>query len=498
MVNYELSSDNIKEVDWSASQEKEWLNNLKNKLNWNNGFFDYIGEIRNNFKKLVSDIFSTKKESSLKLDNLKEDISNNNEKEWDKTNETTTKTDNKNVDKKLDSAEKDTKSLKEKLKEICVRSRKYGDVNKNDCWFVSFWKLQFHGDKSKKIMHNIKSVDSSRFNSIMTDSLFKDIDKACKSKRNDTQAKQFKKLMEDSKAQKEMDKVVDETIEWYIEKIKSWWVTDARAILAFWRICNYWSWYAQTIQKKMAENKADFNDYKQVIEWFEKSEKSKWKTTTSQKFKKKSSYFGNKSLEEVIGEYITTEVSTGTSIESQEKEPEDNKIVSVKDYIKDIKLDMRYATTNNFTWQKIYEDADAKLRYWTIKKLKVAQDELMGKWYSIKIWDAYRPQSAQKKLRSVRPDPTLVARPEKWSAHTRWNTVDITLVKSDWTEIPMPSEFDDNNKKKVDRNYSDLTPEQRNNAKMLEDAMKKAWFNWYDKEWWHYSDTTNYPMERWD
>jgi D-alanyl-D-alanine dipeptidase len=28
--------------------------------------------------------------------------------------------------------------------------------------------------------------------------------------------------------------------------------------------------------------------------------------------------------------------------------------------------------------------------------------------------------------------------------------------------------------------------------------MKKAWFNWYDKEWWHYSDTKNYPMERGD
>ena len=149
----------------------------------------------------------------------------------------------------------------------------------------------------------IITFNSIRFNSIMTDPLFKDIDKACTSKRNDTQANQFKKLMEDSKAQQEMDKVVDETIEWYIKDVKSWWVTDARAILAFWRICNYWSWYAKALQKNMAASKADFNDYKQVIERFEKSEKSKWKETTSQKFKKKTSYFGNKSLEEVIGEY---------------------------------------------------------------------------------------------------------------------------------------------------------------------------------------------------
>ena len=257
------------------------------------GFFVYMGEIRNSFKNFVSDIFSVKKENTARLNDLKDDVSSSvGEKQDDRDSKTG-----------IDSVEKESKGLKDKLKEICVRSRKYWDVNKNDLWFVSFWKLQFHGDKSKKIMHNIKSANPSRFNSIMTDPLFRDIDKACTSKRNDTQANQFKKLMEDPKAQQEMDKVVDETIEWYIKDVKSWWVSNDRAILAFWRICNYWSWCAKTIRKNMSANNADFNDYKQVIEWFEKSEKSKWKVSTSQKFKKKYSYFGNKSLEEVIGEY---------------------------------------------------------------------------------------------------------------------------------------------------------------------------------------------------
>jgi hypothetical protein len=38
----------------------------------------------------------------------------------------------------------------------------------------------------------------------------------------------------------------------------------------------------------------------------------------------------------------------------------------------------------------------------------------------------------------------------------------------------MPSEFDDNNKTKIDRNYSDLTEEQRNNAIILQKAMEEA------------------------
>ncbi len=264
---------------------------IKNKENkpWpEKSFLGYVREIRNNLKNFVSEIFSTNKENKQELNNLKQDV------KVDKSNKIVDK-DNKIIDK--------NKGLFQNLKAICVRSKKYWDVNKDDCGFVSIWLLQFHGDKTWKILKNIKSVDPDRFNSIMTDPLFKDIDKAWKSKRNDTQASQYKKLMEDPKAQREMDKAVNETIEWYLEKVRSWWVTDEKAILTFWRLCNYGSAYAKKIHKKMIENGANTNDYKQIIEWFEKTEESQGKTITSQKFKKKYSYFWNKSIEEVLDEY---------------------------------------------------------------------------------------------------------------------------------------------------------------------------------------------------
>jgi D-alanyl-D-alanine dipeptidase len=28
--------------------------------------------------------------------------------------------------------------------------------------------------------------------------------------------------------------------------------------------------------------------------------------------------------------------------------------------------------------------------------------------------------------------------------------------------------------------------------------MEEAWFSWYEKEWWHYSDKKSYPMIRTD
>ena len=264
-------------------------------------FTDYIREIRNNFKNFLSDIFSTKKDSSQKLNNLKNDVTNNKpNKNNEKAETNNTETEIKNTNERInDSIENNDKNLKNKLKEICVRSRTYWEVNKNDVWFVSFWKLQFHGDKSKKIMHNIKSADPGRFDSIMTDPLFKNIDVACTSVRNDNQAKQFKKLMEDPKAQQEMDKVVDETIAGYLEFVKGLWVSDARATLAFWRICNFWIWHAKKIKNNMAKNGANFNDYNQVIDYYEKS--VNWAVRT--KFQKKYACFWNKNLREVIGEY---------------------------------------------------------------------------------------------------------------------------------------------------------------------------------------------------
>ena len=91
------------------------------------GFFAYLREIRNNLKKFVSDIFSTKKEVSSQLDGLKRDVSDTvDEKKSAGAVETSNKDDRaKGADKKIDSAEKNTKWLKDKLKEICVRSRKY-------------------------------------------------------------------------------------------------------------------------------------------------------------------------------------------------------------------------------------------------------------------------------------------------------------------------------------------------------------------------------------
>ncbi|MBQ9993364.1 MAG: M15 family metallopeptidase, partial [Clostridia bacterium] len=168
--------------------------------------------------------------------------------------------------------------------------------------------------------------------------------------------------------------------------------------------------------------------------------------------------------------------------------PDDTELVLIAEYIPDIIIDLKYATCDNFTGVKIYESADAYLRYGTVKKLAAAAQMAESHGYRLKIWDAYRPVSAQYKLWDICPDPTYVSNPENgFSKHSRGNTVDITLVYSDCTDIPMPSGYDDFSSL-ADRDYSDVSSDARGNALLLESIMEECGSVGYFGEWWHYYD----------
>ena len=176
------------------------------------------------------------------------------------------------------------------------------------------------------------------------------------------------------------------------------------------------------------------------------------------------------------------------------REPSDDTLVKVADYIPGISVELRYATTDNFTGVVIYEDSTAYLRYGTVKKLSAVQDKLWEQGYCIKIWDAYRPVEAQFKLWEVCPDPTFVSNPNNgYSSHSRGNTVDITITDLNGNEITMPSAFDEFGSI-ADRDYGDVSEEAGNNSLMLESVMAECGFKGYSKEWWHYSDTDEYPV----
>lgn len=172
-----------------------------------------------------------------------------------------------------------------------------------------------------------------------------------------------------------------------------------------------------------------------------------------------------------------------------------NDFVNITDYIPDIYVDLKYSTTDNFTGKRIYDFSEAYLRRGTAEKLKQVYQAVSADGYSLKIWDAFRPPASQYVLWETCPDSRYVANPNTgFSNHSRGNTVDITLINADGSELELPSGFDDFSIR-ADRDYSDCTEEAVKNARYLEQIMSEYGFQPYFGEWWHFCDSDNYKID---
>lgn len=196
-----------------------------------------------------------------------------------------------------------------------------------------------------------------------------------------------------------------------------------------------------------------------------------------------------------VTEAAATETAPPETSSTLPPEPAEDAFVKIRDYIPTASQELFYATDRNFTGQVIYDFRDAYLRYGTVKKLMAVSEDLEEMGLYLKIWDGFRPVSAQFRLWEVYPDPTYVANPNVgFSSHSRGNTVDLTLVDSTGAELEMPTGFDDFSPK-ADRDYGDCTETAAANAQILQLLMEKHGFQGYFGEWWHYSDTVSYPVE---
>lgn len=154
--------------------------------------------------------------------------------------------------------------------------------------------------------------------------------------------------------------------------------------------------------------------------------------------------------------------------------------------IPNIVLDIRYATTNNFTGKIVYTKAEAFLVQPAAEALELVQKELAESGLGLKIYDAYRPLSVQKIFWEIMPDERYVADPAKGSRHNRGCAVDCTLINlSDGKELEMPTEFDDFTEK-AHRDSMAHSPEVLKNRDTLEKIMTKHGFVGISTEWWHF------------
>jgi zinc D-Ala-D-Ala dipeptidase len=164
-----------------------------------------------------------------------------------------------------------------------------------------------------------------------------------------------------------------------------------------------------------------------------------------------------------------------------------------------IRLDIRYATTNNFLGTPVYTQARAFLQRPAAEALLRAHHELRSRGYGLIIHDGYRPWYVTKIFWDATPDDKkiFVADPAKGSVHNRGCAVDLSLYDlATGKEVKMPSGYDE----MTERAYADYaggTEGERALRELLRNAMEAQGFAVIPKEWWHfdYKDWKLYPIQ---
>ena len=173
-------------------------------------------------------------------------------------------------------------------------------------------------------------------------------------------------------------------------------------------------------------------------------------------------------------------------------------LVELKKLDPTIRLDIRYATSNNFLGRPVYQEARAFLQRPAAEALVRANKALRKKGYGLLIFDGYRPWSVTKVFWDATPDDKkiFVADPSQGSKHNRGCAADLTMFDlKTGKPVSMPGEYDEMS----DRshiNYTGGTAESRALRDLLRAAMEAEGFAVYEPEWWHYDykDWKEYPI----
>jgi D-alanyl-D-alanine dipeptidase len=165
-----------------------------------------------------------------------------------------------------------------------------------------------------------------------------------------------------------------------------------------------------------------------------------------------------------------------------------------------IRLDIRYATSNNFAKRPVYKEARAFLQRPAAEAMIRAHRALAAQGYGIVVFDGYRPWSVTKLFWEIVTqadrDRGFVADPKKGSKHNRGCAVDLSLyVLATGKEAEMPSTYDEFSDRASPK-YTGGPKELLERRDLLRTTMEKEGFEVDPGEWWHYNyrDWRKYPI----
>ncbi|WP_313261187.1 M15 family metallopeptidase [Sphingobacterium sp.] len=184
-----------------------------------------------------------------------------------------------------------------------------------------------------------------------------------------------------------------------------------------------------------------------------------------------------------------------------------NSFVNLKEQIPNLEIDLRYYGSHNFLGRPVkgYEANKVFISREAASALVQIQKELNAQGLGIKVFDAYRPQQAVNNFKEWALDIADTAAKKEFypdvdkrnlfklgyiaekSGHSRGSTIDLTIINlKDKKELDMGTGFDYFGEPSH-HDYSNLSPQQKANRKLLKDIMEKHGFKSIEEEWWHYT-----------
>jgi D-alanyl-D-alanine dipeptidase len=181
---------------------------------------------------------------------------------------------------------------------------------------------------------------------------------------------------------------------------------------------------------------------------------------------------------------VAAVIAAGESAMAQTTIP----LIDVRAVDPTIVVELRYAGVNNLCRQALYPPGTpALVRPEMAPRLATAQAFLQRYQYQLKIWDAYRPRSAQLRLWELTRNTDYVADPRgtAGSLHSWGVAVDATLIDLANNSVSMPTDFDDFTPAAMWR-YRGIDPSIRAHLRLLQAAMARGGFFGMRTEWWHF------------
>ena len=182
----------------------------------------------------------------------------------------------------------------------------------------------------------------------------------------------------------------------------------------------------------------------------------------------------------------------------QEKNKREADLIELIKLDKTIKLDIRYARSDNFVGRAVYSEARAFLQKPAAEAIVRVHQKLKKIGLGLMIFDGYRPWSVTKLFWEVTPEDKrkFVANPQTGSRHNRGCAVDLSIYDLKTEKlIDMPSDFDEFTMR-ASPDYEGASEIQTKNRDLLRKMMEEEGFTVNKNEWWHfdYKDWQDYAI----